>query len=262
MWLRCNSDSPSTIRPSSVRHTQEVGVRTSSTSIYGAGKASSFKTTGNWSWSWDRYCKSLQWLLVFQYLGVVVSASFEIFVYKSNLQISLKPRWRSWCFPCLFLWMLFSRNRNTDFKHRLLLWLKLLNSALQTQTLSMLVRHVADVFCEVTIPKNNPEDFFFYLLMEQCLSWLKSLCFLFFSSFLWSFSEELCFASCPSLLSLSSRLFESFSRSFVLSFSALLKWPGWWTNTVNISTCKDDLQGAVMHLVESSTTDQRLAEFS
>lgn len=151
--LRRNSDSPSTIRPSSVRHTQEVGVRTSSTSICGDGKAFSFKPTG--SWRWDRCCKSLQWLLVFQYLGVVVSASFEIFVYKSNLQISLKPRWRSWCFLCLFLCMLFSRNRNTDFEHLLLLWLKLLNSALQTQTLSMLARHVADVFGEVTIPKNN-----------------------------------------------------------------------------------------------------------
>lgn len=45
--LRRNSDSPSTIRPSSVRHTQEVGVRTSSTSICGDGKAFSFKTTGS-----------------------------------------------------------------------------------------------------------------------------------------------------------------------------------------------------------------------
>ena len=35
---RCTSNSPSMIRPSSVRHTQEVGVSTSSTNIYGNKK--------------------------------------------------------------------------------------------------------------------------------------------------------------------------------------------------------------------------------
>lgn len=201
---------------------------------------------------------------VFQYLWVVVSASFEIFVYKSNLQISLKPRWRSWWFQCIFLWMLFSGNANTDFKHMLLFWLKLKVSSTKTQTLFMFVRHVADVFCvvyqtnsflynnknnkisycfystsgfilpKVIIPKKPPRGLHLYLLIGICLSWLKSLCFLFFSSFRRSFSEELCFASCPSLLSLSSRPFASFSRSFSLSFSALLKWPVWCANPVNV----------------------------
>lgn len=85
-------------------------------------------------WRWDRYCKSLQSLVVFQYLCVVVSASFEISVYKSNLQISLKPRWRSWSFLGLFLWMLFSRHRNTDFKHMLLFRLKLKLSSTNTDS--------------------------------------------------------------------------------------------------------------------------------
>lgn len=111
--------------------------------------------------------------------------------------------------------------------------------------------HIRTYFFKLTIPKKKLRGLLLYLLVEICLSWLESRCFLFFSSFLWSFSEESCFASCPSLLSLSSRLFESFS----LSFSALLKWPVWWTNTVNIITFNDDQQGAVMHLVESTTTD-------
>lgn len=41
---RCTSDSPSTSWPSWVRHTQEVGVRTSSTNIYGGGKSSLITT--------------------------------------------------------------------------------------------------------------------------------------------------------------------------------------------------------------------------
>lgn len=110
---------------------------------------------------------------------------------------------------------------------------------------------------KVAVPKTTRRDLHLYLLMGIWLSWLKSLCFLFFSSFLRSFSEELCFDSCP-LLPPSSCLFASFPLSFSLSFSALLKWPVRCTNPVNIHHIWWPAGGSD---VPSTTTDKRMADF-
>lgn len=102
---RCTGDSPSTSWPSWVRHTQEVGVRTSSTNIYGGIKPAWLQPRAAVQCSWSWRCR---------YLWVVVFASLEISVDEPNLQISLKPRRRSWWFPCFFLWMFFSIKASTN----------------------------------------------------------------------------------------------------------------------------------------------------